>query len=186
MEYIADLDSLTVALPDGTAWMRAVFPTANNVYGSHPILHLITRLAECYIKGEPPREAILHHTNSQRTKIGPAAYWIDVFFGLTWNDAVGWMLTLACFQRSPWLPFRDHTVPSEVVWPFCLRKAFSVPAWGREAVIHVNVSEHTQNHEYNKCLSLIGVKLVTDGWTNLHSLNTGNWEKPCTAQPGTS
>lgn len=47
---------------------------------------------------------------------------------LTWKDDVGWMLTLACFQWSPWLPFRAQTGPSELVWPFCLRKAFSVPA----------------------------------------------------------
>lgn len=51
---------------------------------------------------------------------------------LTWKDDVGWMLTLACFQWSPWLPFRDQTGPSELVWPFCLRKAFSVPAQRRE------------------------------------------------------
>lgn len=62
------------------------------------------------------------------------------FFGLTWKDAVGWMLTLACFQRSPWLPLSDHTGPSEVVWPFCFRKAFSVPAWGS----YTHRSVHTQ------------------------------------------
>jgi len=50
------------------------------------------------------------------------------FFCLTWKDDVGWMLTLACFHRSPWLPLSDHTGPSEVVWPFCFRKALSVPA----------------------------------------------------------
>lgn len=58
----------------------------------------------------------------------------ESFFRLTWKDAVGWMLTLACFQRSPWLPLSDHTRPSEAVWPFCFRNAFSVPALRRETI----------------------------------------------------
>ena len=53
--------------------------------------------------------------------------------GLTWKDAVGWMLTLACLQRSPWLPLRVHTgLSADADWPFCLRNAFRVPEGERE------------------------------------------------------
>ncbi len=107
------------------------------------------------------------------------------FFGLTWKDAVGWMLTLACFQRSPWLPLSDHTGPSEVVWPFCFRKAFSVPAWGRETVTHTgqytNAQTWSQTYK-NTVLSVVSNPQAGDSWWALAYMllyceNNINWQK---------
>lgn len=90
------------------------------------------------------------------------------FFGLTWKDAVGWMLTLACFQRSPWLPLSDHTGPSEVVWPFCFRRAFNVPAWARETGTHRGQCTHINMITINveKCTALL--QAVEPWQANVH------------------
>ena len=49
----------------------------------------------------------------------------------TWKAVVGWRLTLACLQRSPWLPVRVQTEVSVTVCPFCRRKTFRAPAGQR-------------------------------------------------------
>lgn len=100
---------------------ESTFPAANAGDGRHPHFRLIET---------PPtptptaKETTAQHADTVREQESGCR--------LTWKDEVGWMLTLACFQWSPWLPFTDHTGPSELVWPFCLRKAFSVPAQRRE------------------------------------------------------
>lgn len=95
------------------------FPAANANCGLHPHFRLI----ETPLTPTPTpstKETIARHAKTVRRSREQER--------LTWKDDVGWMLTLACLQWSPWLPIRDHTGPSELVWPFCLRKAFSVPA----------------------------------------------------------
>lgn len=52
----------------------------------------------------------------------------------TWKEAIGWMLTLACFHRSPWFPTKFHKELSEPEWPFCRRYAFNAPRG--ENIIH--------------------------------------------------
>lgn len=132
-----------------TSWWQnlneSTCPAANTVYGSHPHVCLILQSVEGRANKHctpsttaAPAKGTILHTKTVREKREQES-WCRCFFSpsLTWKDDVGWMLTLACFQWSPWLPFRDQTGTSELVWPFCLRKAFSVPAHRKERSRHM-------------------------------------------------
>lgn len=153
MENIAGpyLPLTQIRLPDGEATTRALSPRQTLISSTSP-LHIEVSPSATSIGSPSPNPPLRHPSRGKQyfsTQVWKKnkeqselcfiyiyIYWIDLilFFSLTWKDAVGWMLTLACFQRSPWLPVRDQTGPSEVVWPFCFRKAFSVPVRGREMV----------------------------------------------------
>lgn len=66
--------------------------------------------------------------------------WIGVV--CTWKAVVGWILTLAWCQRSPWLPVRLQTRVSVTAWPFWRRKTFRAPTRHEAALFNVIFIHH--------------------------------------------
>lgn len=86
----------------------------------------------------------------------------------TWKVVLGWMLTLAWRQRSPWLPLKLQTEVSLADAPFCRRITFSDPVWQTKCTSSIHPLINTFAKQFIRVILRLQISICLPIYMSIH------------------